>query len=247
MIPYLILILASESHDKLEEYTTTEIISKALKAWKDYHFKELDFLEAFKEDFEGWTEDDFKPANNHQIRQIRNSLRRRGVWVERSRLTIAKSLFIVLQEEELTLWTEEESLRCKEERFISYHIDDLLKDDFGRNPLVHSTYASISSPPPLTTKLASSPIVRSPIAHPRIPGALSNLPLQPPCQRPTQRPLRPPPQSLIQRPPQPQQFLSLVTNHQIQPTIQKVGPRATFVSITISHVGAAKPSLVPAY
>ena len=46
---------------------------------------------------------------------------------------------------------------------------------FGRNPRVHSTYTSISSPPPLATGLAQLLTVRSPIAYPRLPESLSNV------------------------------------------------------------------------
>lgn len=59
-------------------------------------FKDLDLWEAFKDDFEGWTEDDFKLTTNHEIRKVRTSLRKRGFWVEKSRLTIAKSLYNTL-------------------------------------------------------------------------------------------------------------------------------------------------------
>lgn len=93
--------MASETHEsQARDYTT--IISKALEAWKKYDFKDLDLWDSYKEDFKDWTEDDFNLAGHHETRKVRTFLRKRGVWVEKSRKTIAKSLFSTLQEEDPT-------------------------------------------------------------------------------------------------------------------------------------------------
>ncbi|MCJ1422270.1 hypothetical protein MMC29_000150 [Sticta canariensis] len=122
-----------------------------------------------------------------------------GLWETFKNDFEAKSLFHTLQEKERTPWTEEELIRCESEDFISSHIKNLLKYDFGRNPRIHSTYASISSPPrpatkfapppaarfapplatrfapPPATRLAPSPTVRSTIAYPRLSRSLPKV------------------------------------------------------------------------
>ena len=45
--------MVSEILDSPEEYTHSEIISRALKAWEEYDFKDQELWEAFKDNFEG--------------------------------------------------------------------------------------------------------------------------------------------------------------------------------------------------
>ena len=79
-----------------------EEIGEAVKTWEKYNWKNSDLWESFQDNFEGYTEEDFKLVNNNDIRKLCNFLRRQGVWIENSRLTIAKSLFNALQEKEPT-------------------------------------------------------------------------------------------------------------------------------------------------
>lgn len=71
-------------------------IPKILKTWTDYGFIDVDLWDTFREDFEGYSEDDFRLFSNYDLRTLRAFLRKHGVWVEKSRLTIAKSLFNTL-------------------------------------------------------------------------------------------------------------------------------------------------------
>lgn len=111
----------------------TGAIETAFKAWERYNFKDLDLWETYRGDFEGYTEDDFKRASIHCQRKLRAFLRKRGVWVERSKLTIARSLCNTMHEEEPVTWTEAEveQFRAKEE-FSSYQIKEILDTEFGR-------------------------------------------------------------------------------------------------------------------
>ena len=202
--------MTSETLDNVEKFSPAEIITNALKAWEEFNFRDLDLWEMFKEDFESWTKDNFKLANNRQIRKVQNLLRQRGVWVEKSRLTIAKSLFNTLQEEERTPWTEEEVLRCMpNEEFISHHIKSLLKTDFGRNPRAHSIYKLAHSSLRPATGVVQSPTIQPLKAYPRLlsrslPQRPLLCPLQLLLQRLplSQRAIQPLPQSLIQQQPQ---------------------------------------------
>jgi hypothetical protein len=87
--------------------------------------------EQFRENFVGWTEDDFKSEIlNIRLRRLRNVLRKRDVWVLKdSQMTIAKSLIRTLEEEHLTPWIEEEIFNSAE-KFQSDVIDHLCKIDF---------------------------------------------------------------------------------------------------------------------
>ncbi len=80
--------------------------------------------EQFREDFVGWTEDDFKSeVLNIRLRRLRNVLRKRDVWVLKdSQMTIAKFLIRILEEEHFTLWIKEEIVNSVE-KFQSDVID----------------------------------------------------------------------------------------------------------------------------
>ena len=101
----------------------------------------------FQDDFEGYTEEDFKLVNNNDIRKLRNFLRRQGVWIEKSRLTIAKSLFNALQEKEPTQWTNTDiqEYLSTEGAFDSYRINYRIK----KNPIAHPSGIVPPSIPPI--------------------------------------------------------------------------------------------------
>ena len=61
------------THDVLEEYTHSEIVSRELKA----RLQRFDLWEAFNKTLKVGQKEDFTLANNRQIRQLRNALRRR--------------------------------------------------------------------------------------------------------------------------------------------------------------------------
>lgn len=85
------------------------VIIEALQAWEEYDFNDTNLWESFREDFgfQIFSEKDFKFATNASIRELRAVLRKRGVWVEKGRIPIAKALCNVLREKERTAWTKE--------------------------------------------------------------------------------------------------------------------------------------------
>ncbi len=134
-----------------------KIILEALKVWEECGFKDMSLWETFQEDFEGFTEQDFILASNYNIRRLRDYLRKFGVWIRKQKsLTIARSLYEALLEEQPTEWTEAEIMACKEkEEFASYQISWLLEFDFGRKPqlgVFKPTYPS--GPRPAATSSA---------------------------------------------------------------------------------------------
>ena len=119
------------------------------KGWKD-----TDLWESFQDDFKGYTEDDFRLVNNNDIRRLRKFLRRRGVWIEKSRTTIARSLFNALQEEEPTQWTDAEiqEYLLKEGASDSYQINYRLK----KTPIAFSSGIVSPSIPPIIKPTTST-------------------------------------------------------------------------------------------
>ncbi len=101
--------------------------------------------EQFRENFVGWTEDDFiSEVLNIRLRRLRNVLRKRDVWVLKdSRIIIAKFLIRILEEEHLTFWIEEEIVN-NAEKFASDVIDHLRKTNFDRNLIDYSWQAAQS-------------------------------------------------------------------------------------------------------
>lgn len=97
--------------------------------WAKYNWKNTDFWESFQDNFKGFTEEDFKLVNNSDIWKLCNYLRRQKVWIEKSKLTIAKSLFNALQEEKPTQWidTEIQEYLSIEGAFDLYWINFRLK------------------------------------------------------------------------------------------------------------------------
>ena len=145
--------------------SVAEDITNAITTWETYDWKDDDLWESFQDDFRGYTEDDFRLVHNNDVRRLRKFLRKRGVWIEKSRTTIARSLFNALQEEEPTPWTEAEIIACEEkEEFASYQISQLINSDFGKKPQKSCalTPASPTGPPSVATSPTLGPLAPAP-------------------------------------------------------------------------------------
>ena len=107
-------------------------INGAFQTFQD--FQDDDLWETFREEFEGFTEEDFRRRTTIQLRKLRALLRRQGVWVMKDkRVTIAKSLFATLQEDKPTPWTEDEVKDCyNKEGFCSFYLKYLKESEFGK-------------------------------------------------------------------------------------------------------------------
>ena len=92
------------SSDDIDAYILWKISVYKEKNWRD------DYLwEYFQEDFETFTKDTFALADTTSIRELRDILRAKGVYVKRARgKPIAKALADVLQQEVQPEWPEDE-------------------------------------------------------------------------------------------------------------------------------------------
>jgi hypothetical protein len=103
-----------------------------LEEYEEVDLKNDDLWEQFKEDFESFTEDTFKSANQTLIRKLRTHLRKNGVWVRKERRggTASQALYQTLLEEDLAPWSETEIRECLKtgEIFDSKRIDYILNN-----------------------------------------------------------------------------------------------------------------------
>ena len=158
--------------------TPQQDVDKIIKeVWKEFGFKDMSLWETFQDDFEGFTEEDFKSASIHQLRKLRDYLRKFGVWIRKQqRYTIARSLYDALLEGEPTEWTEEEIISCKiKEEFGSYHIKQLVYSHFIRKPEFDTFTPTSPSGPSSAPAPFASP---SPTPGPSVP-APANTPIYP--------------------------------------------------------------------
>ena len=77
------------------------IMNEAMRRWERYDFKDKILWGAFKDNFKHFSIEDFERVHIDDIRSMHNFLRQRGVWVEDLQLSIAESLFNLLQERQL--------------------------------------------------------------------------------------------------------------------------------------------------
>ena len=54
--------------------SVAEDIANAITTWETYDWKDTDLWESFQDDFEGYTEEDFKLVSNNDIQKLRNFL-----------------------------------------------------------------------------------------------------------------------------------------------------------------------------
>ncbi len=123
-------------------------VETKINEWEKDNLIDEDLWNQYLNDFDEWTEKDFKSDVSHALlRRLRDTLRRREVWVSRDeKITIEKALYNTLQEKTPPRWTEEEVLRyLPHENFISIIIKIHLKTNFGRKP-----------PPPVPPRPVSS-------------------------------------------------------------------------------------------
>jgi hypothetical protein len=74
-----------------------------LRLWQygEYNLQDLDLWEQYRDDFTGWAIKHFQGANGRTTRNLRTTLRTRGVWVGRNQgRTLPEALYDVLQEEQ---------------------------------------------------------------------------------------------------------------------------------------------------
>jgi len=90
---------------RLNNYIYLAIVRYRIKNYRDN-----ELWEEFQEGFQGWTTELFAQASREAIKDLREALVRRGVWVKRrtGNTSYAKTLYDTLQEETQHQWTDEE-------------------------------------------------------------------------------------------------------------------------------------------
>lgn len=77
---------------EMTQESVVEDIANVITKWETHDWRDDDLQESFQ--------DDFRLIHNNNVRKLHKFLGKRGVLIEKSRMTIARSLFNVLQEEE---------------------------------------------------------------------------------------------------------------------------------------------------
>ena len=94
--------------DMCTEEGATDYILDAITTYQELDFHDEDLWEVFREDFTGWTKENFDKADRKAIRLLKDHLRENGVWVfKKQAAPIAKALADVLLESKQHILTEE--------------------------------------------------------------------------------------------------------------------------------------------
>jgi hypothetical protein len=98
-----------EDIEQLTEPIINGYILWTIETYKMHGYKDKGLWEVFREDYEGWTAEVFKVANNGVTRTIQDYLREHGVFVlKQARVIINKELAKAISEDEYHTWTKEE-------------------------------------------------------------------------------------------------------------------------------------------
>ena len=107
--------------------------------YEDERYRDYNLWAAFVEDFEGFTETFFQIASKDYVRNLRDFLCANGVYVHRqARISMAKELFKVLQEDKPHEWTKEE-------------VENQIDSSDGFNSILKSRLPAASMTPTITT------------------------------------------------------------------------------------------------
>ncbi|POS82113.1 hypothetical protein EPUL_006674 [Erysiphe pulchra] len=80
-----------------------------MKIWKDSEYRDEALIEAFQEDFAEWTTEIFDVADRLLLRDLRDHLRKNGVFTEcKPGIKYAKQLENILKQDVNHNWTEQE-------------------------------------------------------------------------------------------------------------------------------------------
>ena len=69
-LPITFTFKMSDIGSGIFHWDVDKIINEVLKAWEKYGFEDMDLWKTFQEDFEGFTEEDFRSANNHNVKRL---------------------------------------------------------------------------------------------------------------------------------------------------------------------------------
>ena len=110
----------------------------------------------FCEDYEKATEDDYKRISNRKLRELRDFLRQRGVWVQKERISITKASVNTLLKEHLR-----NDRKKKKKSASSQVISQTLDQPYYQPSISQSTSQSTS--PQRVPRSALQPVSQSAI------------------------------------------------------------------------------------
>ena len=129
-----------------------------------FRYRDYNLWEAYVEDFEGFTETLFQAASKTYVRKLRDFLRANGVYVHRqARVSMAKELFKVLQEDEPHEWTKEE-------------IENQINSSDGFNSFLKSRFPAISTTPAIVTTVPPPPTTVTTTIRPAVVTTTTSAP-----------------------------------------------------------------------
>ena len=107
----------------LKNSKQSRYIRKKMKDWNRYEFMNDNLWDVFIENFENYTKNTFNFVNKNDLRELRSYLKKKSVWVQRERMSVASALANILKEKRPTKWTENEIRDCnRQNKFISDEI-----------------------------------------------------------------------------------------------------------------------------
>jgi hypothetical protein len=83
-----------------------QAISETLEDWEYDNYRDDNLWDTFRLSYENITEEEFEVVSNDKLEELRDSLRRREIWVQKD-ISVAKALINTLLEKASSEWPEE--------------------------------------------------------------------------------------------------------------------------------------------
>jgi len=86
----------------------TNYIDFKINEYTKYNFKDKSLWELYQEDFNNFKVQTFKDADRSAIKELKQLLRRNGVWVFNKKESVPQALYDVAHEDDRTEWSDKE-------------------------------------------------------------------------------------------------------------------------------------------
>ena len=135
-------------------------ISWRIDRYEDEKFRDYELWEAFLEDFIDFTEPLFQLAGKDYVRNLRNFLCANGVYVHKqARVSMAKELFKVLQEDKPHEWTNDE---IEGQINSAQGFNSILKSRLPATSITPAINITIPAPPTTIATMTPAPTTPAP-------------------------------------------------------------------------------------
>ncbi len=85
-----------------------------MKNWEYDNCRDDNLWEMFRLTYENATEEEFQVVSNDKVEELRDTLRRRGVWVQKDGISAARALINVLLKKTPSKWPKEDQSTVSE-------------------------------------------------------------------------------------------------------------------------------------